>query len=296
MQRLPRRATLGLKGLLALAGLSSAILLAGTSFFASGNARTKMNDENHKVLVGAAAFGDWHSDAPGLRRLITAQDLPEIGKDVQDYAEIVPRPAGAMPLVPEGFSVELVVSGLAQARVIRVAPNGDLFVTNSSANEVRIYRIPPGSSKPAITEVFATGLHQPYGMAFYPPGPIPQWIYIANSNGVVRFPYKNGDLKATAKSERIVEGVPPTHHWTRDILFTSDGKRLLLTVASGSNIALDMFPVPRVPGGLDGWNKVSFRQVWMKSAKAVGIVGCPLRSGWGMAHENQHDIRSRQSI
>ena len=256
MQRTPRRATLGPKGLLTLASVCSAILLVGVaSFFASGNARTEMNYEDNKVLVGAAAFGDWHNDAPGIRRLITARDLPEIGKDGPDYAEIVPRPAGAMPRVPDGFSVELVASGLAQARVIRMAPNGDLFVTNSSANEVRVYRIPPGSAKVTVSEVFATGLHQPYGIAFYPPGPNPQWIYIGNSNSVVRFPYKNGDLKATSKSERIVEGIPPTHHWTRDVLFTSDGKRLLLAVASGSNIALDMFPVPRVPGGLDGWSK-----------------------------------------
>src|SRR5215469_9576358 len=56
---------------------------------------------------------------PGIRRLITVRDLPEIGKDGPDYAEIVPRPAGAMPQVPDGFSVELVASGLAQARVIR---------------------------------------------------------------------------------------------------------------------------------------------------------------------------------
>src|SRR5215469_4960400 len=70
-----------------------------------------------RAKTGAAAFGDWHNDAPGIRRLITVRDLPEIGKDGPDYAEIVPRPAGAMPQVPDGFSVELVASGLAQARV-----------------------------------------------------------------------------------------------------------------------------------------------------------------------------------
>lgn len=232
----------------------SILIAAIASLLASGSAQTDSNPPG-KLLTGAAAFGDWQKDAPGVRRLIKAQDLPEITKEVQAYAEVVPRPAGAMPQVPEGFSVELVATGLAQARAMRVAPNGDLFITNSSENEVRVYRIPPGSAKPTVSETFATGLHQPYGMAFYPPGPDPKWIYIGNSNGVVRFPYKNGDLKATGKAERIVEGVPPTHHWTRDILFTPDGKRLLLTVASGSNIALDMFPVPRVPGGLDGWNE-----------------------------------------
>ena len=182
----------------------------------------------------------------GVRRLITAQDLPEIGKEEPSIAEVVPMPVGARPRVPEGFSAELVASVLAQPRAIRAAPNGDLFVANSSENEVRVYRIPSGSSKPTISEVFVAGLHQPYGIAFHPQGPDPQWIYIANSSSVVRFPYKNGDLKTTAKPEGIVECIPATHHWTRDILFIPDGKRLLLTIASGSNAALDMFPWPLV--------------------------------------------------
>jgi glucose/arabinose dehydrogenase len=224
-------------------------LLAGNCVFAQANG------EAGKVLRGKTAFGDWREDAPGVRRLITLGDLHEIGQGTANVVEVVPQPSGVLPQVPKGFSVEMVTSGLAQARVIRVAPNGDLFVANSSANEVRIYRVPPGSAKPAVSEVFATGLHQPYGIAFYPPGPNPAWIYIANSNGVVRIPYKSGDLKAIAKPERIVEHIPPTHHWTRDILFTPDGKRLLLSVGSGSNAGLDMFPEPHVPGGIDGWNK-----------------------------------------
>jgi glucose/arabinose dehydrogenase len=78
-----------------------------------------------------------------------------------------------MPQVLDGFTVEVVATGLAQARVIHVAPNGDIFVASSSAGEVRVYRVPSGSSIPTETEIFASGLHQPYGMAFYPPGPIP---------------------------------------------------------------------------------------------------------------------------
>ena len=233
-------------------GIVTALML---TLLASNCVFAQANGEAGKVLRGQAAFGDWREDAPGVRRLITPGDLPDIGQETANIVEVVPLPSGLQPQVPKGFSVEMVTSGLAQARVIRVAPNGDLFVANSSANEVRIYRVPPGSAKPAVSKVFATGLRQPYGIAFYPPGPNPAWIYIANSNGVVRFPYKNGDLKTTAKPERIVECIPPTHHWTRDILFTPDGSRLLLSVGSGSNAALDMFPAPRVPGGVDGWNK-----------------------------------------
>ena len=256
MEYIHRHGILGPKGLLTPGSGLSAILIGGiviggiVVLLAGQSAYTQVGQDANRVLVGPAAFGDWHNDAPGVRRLITAQDLPEIGKEKPSIAEVVPMPAGARPRVPEGFSAELVTSGLAQPRAIRVAPNGDLFVANSSENEVRVYRIPSGSSKPTISEMFAAELHQPYGIAFYPPGPDPQWIYIANSSSVVRFPYKNGDLKTTAKPEGIVECIPATHHWTRDILFTPDGKRLLLTVASGSNAALDMFPCPLVPGGI----------------------------------------------
>jgi glucose/arabinose dehydrogenase len=146
-----------------------------------------------------------------------------------------------------------VTSGLAGPRVIRVAPNGDLFVADSTSNTVRVLRIPPGSAKPARNEVFATGLYQPFGIAFYPLGPNPEWVYIANSDSVVRYPYKNGDLTATGKPEKIVERIPWVHHWTRDIVFTPDGKRMLLSVRSGSNVALDMFPQPLIKGGLQAW-------------------------------------------
>jgi glucose/arabinose dehydrogenase len=134
-----------------------------------------------------------------------------------------------------------------------MAPNGDLFVADSLTNAVRVYRVPAGSAKPEKDEVFARDLYRPFGIAFYPPGPNPAWIYIANSDGVVRFPYRSGDLIASGKPEKIVDRIPWVHHWTRDIAFTPDGKRLLLAVGSGSNVALDMFPMPLTKGGLDEW-------------------------------------------
>jgi glucose/arabinose dehydrogenase len=223
-------------------------LLAGGSIAAA-------DESNGRLLKGKAAFADWRQDKPGVRRLLTPNDLPPIGKSTTAWPEIVPMPAGAKPLVPAGFAVEMVASGLAQPRAIRTAPNGDLFLADSAANTVRVLRVPAGAAKPSDSEVFASGsgLYQPYGIAFYPPGPEPQWVYVANSDGVVRFPYKNGDLKATGGPERMVERIPWVHHWTRDIVFTPDGKRLLLSVGSGSNVALDMFPQPLVKGGLDEW-------------------------------------------
>jgi mono/diheme cytochrome c family protein len=106
-------------------------------------------------------------------------------------------------------------------------------------NAVHVLRIPPGGAKPARDEVFASGLKQPFDIAFYPLGSDPRWVYIANSDGVVRFRYKNGQLKATGKPERIVAGIPTTHHYARDIAFSVDGRRLFFSVGSGSNAAQD---------------------------------------------------------
>jgi glucose/arabinose dehydrogenase len=99
----------------------------------------------------------------------------------------------------------MVTSGLTEPRVIRPAPNGDRFVADSATNTVRVLRVPAGSAEPTKVEVFAGGLYQPYGIAFYPPGPNPEWVYIANSDSVARYPYRNGDLTATGKPEKIVE-------------------------------------------------------------------------------------------
>jgi glucose/arabinose dehydrogenase len=224
---------------------------------ALGSGLVVAQQERGNVLNGQAAFGDWHTDKPGVRRLITPQDLPPPGNNAQTqkFAKVVPVPAGAKPQVPPGFSVEMIASGLDQPRVIRTAPNGDLFVVESKSNTVRVLRMKPGSGKPDVNEVFAKeGLRLPYGIAFYPAGPNPRWVYIANSNGLVRVPYQNGDLKAKAKPEKIVEGILWPHHWTRDIVVSADGKRLFYSVGSGSNAALDMFPVP-LDQSLEQWKK-----------------------------------------
>jgi glucose/arabinose dehydrogenase len=199
-----------------------------------------------QTLRGTAAFGSWRDDRPGVRRLIRPQDLPPVSKATDGPVQVVPMPAGARPQVPVGFSAELVTSDLRNTRAIRVAPNGDLFVASSMSNTVHVMRIPAGRAKPEKLTVFASGLKQPFGIAFYPLGPNPRWVYVANSDGLVRFPYKNGDLQATGKPERVIEGILPRHHWTRDVVFSRDGNRLFFSVGSGSNVALDMFPAPQL--------------------------------------------------
>ena len=230
--------------------VAAIVMLAG-----AGAVRAAAEDGSGTLLKGKAAFGSWQQDKPGLRRLIKPQDLPPVGNSTPNFSEVAPMPPGAKPRVPPGFLVEMVASGYAGPRAIRVAPNGDLFFADSASNSIHVLRVPSGTASPTKNEVFASGLTQPFGIAFYPLGPNPEWVYVANSDGVVRFPYKNGDLIATGKPEQIVGHIPWVHHWTRDIAFTPDGKRLLLSVGSGSNVALDMFPEPEVKGGLQAWIK-----------------------------------------
>ena len=90
-----------------------------------------------QVRRGEAAIGSWRDDKPGVRRLLTPQDMPAIAKPTEGVAEVVAMPAGAGPQVPDGFSAELVTtSGVHKPRVIRVAPNGDVFVADSMFGSV----------------------------------------------------------------------------------------------------------------------------------------------------------------
>jgi glucose/arabinose dehydrogenase len=132
-------------------------------------------------------------------------------------------------------------TGLQNPRLIRRAPNGDLFVAESEPGRVRVLRGIGADGKAQTVEIFATGLTQPFGIAFYPPGNDPQYVYVANTGSVVRFPYRNGDLKARGAAQTIVPDIPSGGrltgggHWTRDLAFTRDGSKMFVSVGSHSN-------------------------------------------------------------
>src|SRR5262249_23799301 len=143
-----------------------------------------------ELLQGRAAFTDWSADRPGLRRHIRPADVPAPGASSSNGVRIVRRAANQKPVVPAGFEVSLFAEGLDEPRLLRAAPNGDIFVAESAPGRVRVLR-PSDAGRPR-SEVFASGLTAPFGIAFYPPGPEPQWVYIANTGSVVRFAYRNG--------------------------------------------------------------------------------------------------------
>jgi glucose/arabinose dehydrogenase len=185
-----------------------------------------------------APFTDFRYEAPGTIRKITPADLPQpyATKSAENGAELVERPSNVWPVAPEGFKVELYATGLENPRWLRTAPNGDIFLAESDPGRIRVFRGMTGDGKPQQNEVFASGLKQPYGIAFYPPGPDPQWVYIGDTNEVIRFPYHNGDLKASGSSQHIADLPTGGGHWTRAVEFSPDGKRMFVAVGSASNV------------------------------------------------------------
>jgi glucose/arabinose dehydrogenase len=198
--------------------------------------------EPGRLLTGAAAFTDWRADAPLVRRRITVDDLPApfATRAADNDPRIVARPAGASPKVPPGFAVDLFASGFKEPRALVTAPNGDVFVVESAPGRIRVLRAGDGDAKPRETGVFASGLDEPFGIAFYPPGPDPRWLYVANTGSVVRFAYRAGDLKARAKPEPVVRTLPRGGHITRDLAFSRDGQRMFVSVGSAGDVGEGM--------------------------------------------------------
>jgi glucose/arabinose dehydrogenase len=194
----------------------------------------------------APANADWKHDAPGVRHKITLADLPApyATESASNSPREVRRPDGAEPKVPPGFKIEQYASGFSYPRYLLTAPNGDIFVTESRESSIKVLRDKDNDGKPDLTETFASeGMNKPFGIAFYPPGPEPQFLYVANTNGVVRFPYRNGDTKARGPVEKLSAELSGGGllrgggHWTRDIAFSPDGKKMYVSIGSFSNVS-----------------------------------------------------------
>jgi glucose/arabinose dehydrogenase len=192
----------------------------------------------------APVFTDFHGEHPGRVHKITVADLPApyATESVDAGSHIIPRPAHAWPQAPAGFKVQQFAEGLENPRLLRTAPNGDIFVAESKPGRIKIFRGMTTDGKAASVHVFATGLTLPFGIALYPPGPNPRYVYVANTDSVVRFPYSNGDLQASGPQQVIIPNLPGFGrlrgggHWTRDIAFSPDGKRMFVSVGSRQNL------------------------------------------------------------
>lgn len=233
-----------------LAGVAlGAVLSAGCSpgelDAAASSAPREAGSEQGGVLTGKAAFADWTTEKPGVRRHVTVKDLPEpyATESAREFPRLAPRPEGAMPQVPKGFVVTEFATGLQNPRQIATAPNGDLFIAESEPGRIRILR-GMKDGHPETDEIYATGLNKPFGLAFYPSGENPKYLYVGNTDAVVRIPYKNGDLKAGAAPEHVCDlpgggRLTGGGHWTRDVKFSPDGRTMLVSVGSMSNVQED---------------------------------------------------------
>jgi len=200
---------------------------------------------SERSLPGATGvFTDYRGEQPGKTHKITVADLPApyASEAVDNGPSEMRRPADAWPQAPPGFKVDLYATNLDTPRLIRTAPNGDAFVAQSQLGKIEVFRGITTDGRPEQTSVFAIGLDLPFGIAFYPPGPNPEWVYVGNTDSVVRFPYHNGDLKANGAPQVVVPDLPGGGHlrggghWTRDISFSRDGKKMFVSVGSLENV------------------------------------------------------------
>ncbi|HEX8022476.1 sorbosone dehydrogenase family protein [Mucilaginibacter sp.] len=180
-------------------------------------------------------------------------------KAVKNYCDVIGWPKGKSPIAPAGFSVSLYADELDNPRNIYTASNGDVFVSEAntevtglkkigadiigisksqhlgkSANKVLLFKDTNGDGLPDSKTVFLSGLNQPYGMLI-----AGDWFYVANTDALWRYPYKMGEMKVTGQGIKILD-LPAggyNNHWTRNLHLSADGKKIYVSVGSGSNIA-----------------------------------------------------------
>ena len=193
--------------------------------------------------VAANAVADWKKDAPGRVHRIDINKLPApfATASARNLPRVVSKPEGAKLAVPPGFHVEVFLEGLTGPRTMLVAPNGDVILAETKAGKLKVLR-PTADGKTATVTVFASGLQQPYGLAFYPSAGNPRWLYVAEVNRVVRYAFTEGMTAAKQVPEVIIPQLSPVAggHVIRDIVFSPDGKKLYVAVGSLSNIAEKM--------------------------------------------------------
>lgn len=194
--------------------------------------------------------GSWDDNQPGRIFHFKPADLaaPYATESVGNSPRVQARPNGSLPVVMPGFAVSVFAQDEDKPRVALRAPNGDLFLAATGAGQVKVLRSKDGA-KADSSGVFATGLARPYGMAFWPSGANPQYLYVANVNSVVRIPYRNGDLKARGAAEVVIPELSETSggHTTRTLAFSKDDKTMLLSIGSATNVAADIGAQPPEP-------------------------------------------------
>nr|MBA3985686.1 PQQ-dependent sugar dehydrogenase [Flavobacteriales bacterium] len=210
--------------------LTTALLLIAFTFGSCKNERKLSNDEKEQIAADSSevtvmtAIGELTLPPPFATESVTKE------------SKLIPW-ENRMPKAPDGFTVTRFADNLDYPRWTYVAPNGDYFVvesnTKNSANRITLFRDTNGDGQPEVRETFMDNLNQPLGMLV-----LNNYFYVANTDGLYRYPYKEGATKIDADGEKIVElsASGYNNHWTRNIISNKDGSKIYITVGSASNV------------------------------------------------------------
>ena len=199
----------------------------------TGVCQTKSNTDGNKNLPKIEYF------ETATTTTIKPEDLPPpfATDSVRRNSKHIAQPSNATLKMPKGFKINVFAEGdFKDPRWMTLAPNGDVFVADSRANSIIILR---DKNKDGVADerfTFATNLSQPFGMAFHK-----DWFYVANTDSVVRFKYKAGQTKAESAPERLIELTEGGYnqHWTRNIIFSPDGKKMYISIGSSGNVDIE---------------------------------------------------------
>ena len=152
---------------------------------------------------------------------------------------VISAPPNFQPSVPLGFKASVFATGFDQPRWLAVAPNGDVFVADSAAGQVIVLRDRTRRGGADSRDVFADHLNLPFGIVFHD-----DYVYVANTNGVLRYRYDLGTSKRLGSAENVLDlpGLGYNQHWTRSLAFSGDGKTLFVTVGSQTNVSIESDP------------------------------------------------------
>jgi glucose/arabinose dehydrogenase len=200
----------------------------------------------YQTTASAQASGgqSFEQDEPGRTHRIDIASLPApyATESARNFPQVAAPPANPNLRLPPGFEISVFSRDVEGPRVMRVAPNGDIFVSESRPGRVKVLRPSRDGKSVASSAVFADGLTRPFGLQFYPAGANPEWLYVTEMNRVVRYPYRVGDTQARGAAEVVVAQLAPTEngHNTRDLVFSPDGRRMFVAVGSLSNVDENM--------------------------------------------------------
>jgi hypothetical protein len=236
---------------------------------------TAAKDGAPTLAVPAASqkSADWRADAPGRVHRIDLAALPSpfATPSTRNGPQLTARPANAELALPPGFHIEPFAAHLMGPRKMLVAPNGDIFVSETNGGRISVLHPTPDGTRAAGSDVYLQGLKTPFGLAFYPNADNPQWLYVAETNRVTRYAYRIGDVKPGGNAEVVVPKLPSGGHSTRDVAFSPDGTQLYVSVGSESNVADSMSK--KTPQEIKAWeNEHGLGAAWDKETDRAAVL------------------------